>query len=78
MNFLFFGIILIEFCSASRCRREKDRIKELNHQKRELQIERDELAAEKGRFCNECFDEIDVRFNCFFEIGFFLGAERDN
>ena len=51
MKFLLFGIFLIEFCSAFGCRREKERIKELFHQKRELQIERDELAAEKGRFC---------------------------
>ena len=46
MNFLFFGLFLIEFCSASRCRTEKDRIKELSLQKRELRIERNELAEE--------------------------------
>jgi len=46
MNFLFFGLFLVEFCSASRCRREKDRIKELYQQKRELRIERNELKEE--------------------------------
>ena len=46
MNFLLFGLFLIELCCASRCRREKDRIKELNNQKRELRIERNELKKE--------------------------------
>ena len=46
MNFLFFGLFLVEFCSASKCRREKDRIKELSLQKRELRIERNELKKE--------------------------------
>ena len=46
MNFLLFGLFLVEFCSASKCRREKDRIKELNNQKRELRIERNELKKE--------------------------------
>ena len=46
MNFLFFGFFLVEFCSASKCRREKDRIKELSLQKRELRIERNELKKE--------------------------------
>ena len=59
MNFLVFGIILIEFCSAWRCTREKARIKELFRENEELQIERDQLAAEKGQFCNTYLDEID-------------------
>jgi hypothetical protein len=46
MNFLLFCLLLIEFCSASKCRREKDRIKELSRQKRELRIERNELKKE--------------------------------
>jgi predicted RNase H-like nuclease (RuvC/YqgF family) len=46
MNFLLFGLFLVEFCSASRCRTEKDRIKELSRQKRELRIERNELKEE--------------------------------
>ena len=46
MNFFLFGLFFIEFCSASRCRREKDRIKELSLQKRELRIERNELKEE--------------------------------
>ena len=69
MNFLVFGIILIEFCSAWRCTREKARIKELFRENEELQIERDQLAAEKGQDCHIYFDEIeeindenDVRF----------------
>ena len=46
MNFLLFGLFLIEFCSAFGCRRERDRIKELSLQKRELRIERNELKEE--------------------------------
>ena len=46
MNFLLFGFFLIEFCSASRCRREKSRIKILSLQKRELRIERNELKEQ--------------------------------
>ena len=46
MNFLLFGLFFIEFCSASRCTREKDRIKKLSLQKRELRIERNELKEE--------------------------------
>ena len=57
MNFLVFGIILIEFCSARRCSREKARIKELFRENEELQIERDQLPA--GQVCNIYFDEID-------------------
>ncbi|CBY14985.1 unnamed protein product [Oikopleura dioica] len=57
MNFLVFGIILIEFCSAWRCSREKARIKELFRENEELQIERDQLAAEQD--CNIYFDEIE-------------------
>ncbi|CBY14964.1 unnamed protein product [Oikopleura dioica] len=59
MNFVIFGIILIEFCSASRCEREKRRIKKLFRENGELRIERDELKDEKGRFCNEYFGEIE-------------------
>ena len=69
MNFLVFGIFLIEFCSAWRCTREKARIKELFRENEELQIERDQLAAENGQDCHIYFDEIeeindenDVRF----------------
>ncbi|CBY10668.1 unnamed protein product [Oikopleura dioica] len=59
MNFVIFGIILIEFCSARRCEREKRRIKELLRKNGELRIERDQLKHEKGRFWNEYFGEID-------------------
>ena len=72
MNFIgFFGLFLIDFSSAWRCREEIGRIKELVRKNRELKRERDELAAEKGRFCNEYFDEIDVRFESFHELKFF-------
>ncbi|CBY14684.1 unnamed protein product [Oikopleura dioica] len=57
MNFLVFGIFLIEFCSAWRCTREKARIKELFRENEELKIERDELAA--GQDCSIYFDEIE-------------------
>ena len=59
MNFLVFGIFLIEFCSARRCSREKARIKELFRENEELQIERDQLAAENRQDCKIYFDEID-------------------
>ncbi|CBY32615.1 unnamed protein product [Oikopleura dioica] len=59
MNFVIFGIILIEFCSARRCEREKRRIKELLQKNGELRIKRDQLKHEKGRFWNEYFGEID-------------------
>ncbi len=61
MNFLLFGIILIEFCSAWRCEREKRIIKELFWENEELRIERDQLKWEKGQFCNEYFREIENR-----------------
>ena len=76
MNFILFGVFLVEFCSAWRCQREKDRIKELYKQKRELQVERDELAAERDRFCHEYFDEINVRFGSFCKLKIFSGGQR--
>ena len=72
MNFVIFGIILIEFCSARRCEREKRRIKELLRKNGELRIERDQLKHEKGRFWNEYFGEIDVSFFRFFVNSKFL------
>jgi len=66
MNLLLFGIFLINFCSAWRCKTEKRRIKELFRENGELRIERDQLISEKDRFCYEYFDEIDVIFFRFF------------
>jgi len=72
MNFVIFGIILIEFCSAWRCVREKTRIKKLLWENGELRIERNQLKDEKERFWNENFGEIEVSFFRFFVNSKFL------
>merc|ERR1712032_783227 len=38
---------------------ENGRMEEILKENEELRIERDQLKSEKGRFCNEYFDEID-------------------
>ena len=60
MNFLLFGLFFIEFCSAFGCRREKDRIKELTRQKRELRIERNELKEENDELKRK-LDALEVK-----------------
>jgi cell shape-determining protein MreC len=60
MNFMLFGIFLIEFCSAFGCKREKERIKELYQQKRELRSERNELKEENEKLKRK-LDALEVK-----------------
>ena len=62
MNVLLFGIILIEFCSARSCEREKGRIQELFRKNGEFIIEQNKLKAEKRELIaqkNELTKEIE-------------------